>query len=183
VERANQTLQDRLPKEMRLLKINTREAGDAYLPEFMADFNKRFANEPRSDVDAHRPLTTKDDLARILTWQEARTISKNLTVQFEKIVYQIQTERSTYTMRNAAVTVCMDSKQNVTLLYKGKSLPYNVFHKQVKQSEVVMAKDLNKTINTESAPVPRKPAPDHPWRVFPISKNSALEKRGILALR
>ena len=31
VERANQTLQDRLPKEIRLLKINTREAGNAYL--------------------------------------------------------------------------------------------------------------------------------------------------------
>ena len=172
VERVIQTLQDRLPKEMRLSNIRSREDGNAYLPEFIADFNKRFAEEPRSLVDLHRPLTAKDDLARILTWQETRTISKNLTVQFEKIVYQIQTERSTYTMRNAAVTVCMDSKQNVTLLYKGKSLSYNVFHKQVKQSEVVMAKDLNKTINTKSAPVSHKPAPDHPWRVFPISKKS-----------
>ena len=172
VERVIQTLQDRLPKEMRLLNIRSREDGNAYLPEFIADFNKRFAEEPRSLVDLHRPLTAKDDLARILTWQESRTISKNLTVQFENVVYQIQTERSTYTMRNAAVTVCMDSKQNVTLLYKGKSLPYNVFHKQVKQSEVVMAKDLNKTINLKSTPVPHKPAPDHPWRGFPISKKS-----------
>jgi len=73
-------------------------------------------------VDAHRPLTAKDDLARVLTWQEARTISKNLAVQFENMVYQIQTERPTYTMRNAAVTVCVDAKQNITLLYKGKSL-------------------------------------------------------------
>ena len=172
VERANQTLQDRLPKEMRLLKINTREAGDAYLPEFMADFNKRFANEPRSDVDAHRPLTTKDDLARTLTWQETRTISKNLTVQFENTVYQIQTEHPTYAMRNAIVTVCVDAKQNVTLLYNGKSLPYTVFHKQAKQAEVVLAKDLNQTIKTKPAPVPHKPAPDHPWRTFSFSKKS-----------
>jgi hypothetical protein len=172
VERANQTLQDRLPKEMRLLKINTREAGNAYLPEFMADFNKRFADEPRSDVDAHRPLTTKDDLARILTWQETRTISKNLTVQFENVVYQIQTERPTYTMRNAIITVCVDARQNVTLLYNGKSLPYTVFHKQAKQAEVVLAKDLNQTIKTKPAPVPHKPAPDHPWRTFSFSKKS-----------
>jgi hypothetical protein len=172
VERANQTLQDRLPKEMRLLNIRSREDGNASLPEFMADFNKRFAEEPRSVVDLHRPLTAKDDLARILTWQEARTISKNLTVQFEKVVYQIQTERPTYTMRNAAVTVCADVHQNITLLYKGKSLPYNVFHKQTKQAEVVLAKDLNKTIQTKSAPVPHKPAPDHPWRTFKLSKKS-----------
>ena len=169
VERANQTLQDRLPKEMRLLKINTREAGNAYLPEFIADFNKRFADEPRSDVDAHRSLTAKDDLARILTWQETRTISKNLTVQFEKIVYQIQTERPTYTMRNAIVTVCVDAKQNVTLIYKGKSLPYTIFHKQAKQSEIVIAKDLNAVIET----VPFKPAADHPWRTFELSKNKS----------
>jgi transposase len=172
VERVNQTLQDRLPKEMRLLGICTREAGNAYLPEFIADFDKRFAEEPRSAVDAHRSLTARDDLARILTWQEPRTISKNLTVQFENVVYQIQTERPTYAMRNAALTVCMDANQNITLLYKGKFLPYNVFHKQAKQSEVVIAKDLNKTIKTKSAPVPHKPAPDHPWRVFPISKKS-----------
>jgi transposase/predicted SprT family Zn-dependent metalloprotease len=166
VERANQTLQDRLPKEMRLLKINSREAGNAYLPEFMADFNKRFAEEPRSSVDAHRPLTAKDDLARLLTWQESRTLSKNLTVQFENVVYQIQTERPSYTLRNAVITVCADAKQNVTLLYKGKSLPYTVFHKQTKQSEVVIAKDINKTIQAKSY---KPPAPNHPWRTYPIS--------------
>ena len=169
VERANQTLQDRLPKEMRLLDICSREDGNAYLPEFMADFNQRFADDPRSQVDAHRPLTTQDDLARILTWQVTRTISKNLLVQFENVVYQIQTERPTYAMRNAVVTVCADTKQNITLLYKGKSLPYTMFHKQAKQSEVVIAKDLNTVIET----VPFKPAPDHPWRTFNLSKNKS----------
>jgi len=172
VERVIQTLQARLPKEMRLSEISSREDGNAYLPKFMDDFNDRFADEPRSSVDAHRKLTAKDDLTRILTWQEPRTISKNLTVQFENIVYQIQTERPTYTMRNAAVTVCVDAKQNITLLYKGKSLPYNVFHKQAKQSEVVIAKDLNKTIKTKPAPATHKPAPDHPWRTFSLSKKS-----------
>ncbi|MDP2377574.1 MAG: ISNCY family transposase [Reyranella sp.] len=172
VERVIQTLQDRLPKEMRLLGINSREDGNACLQKFMGDFNDRFADEPRSSVDAHRKLTAKDDLVRILTWQEARTISKNLTVQFENVVYQIQTERPTYTMRNAMITVCVDAKQNVTLLYKGKFLPYTIFHKQAKQAEVVFAKDLNHTIKTKSAPVPHKPAPDHPWRTFSLSKKS-----------
>jgi len=167
VERVIQTLQDRLPKEMRLLGVSSREAGNAYLPKFMDDFNNRFADEPRSSVDAHRQLTVKDNLARMLTWQEPRTLSKNLTVQFQNVVYQIQTERPTYAMRNAVVTVCLDAQQNITLLYKDKPLPYNVFHKQTKQAEVVMAKDLNKTINTKSAP-----APDHPWRTYPLFKKS-----------
>jgi len=178
VERANQTLQDRLPKEMRLLKICSREAGNAYLPEFIEDFNQRFAEESRSAADAHRPLTDKDNLSHILSWQEPRTISKNLTVQFEKVVYQIQTERPTYAMRNAVVTVCVDAKQNITLLYKGKALPYNVFHQQTKQSEVVLAKDLNNVIEAQSLPMAFKPAPDHPWRFKNKSRNVTAPRGG-----
>ena len=42
---------------MRLLNVLSPEDGNAYLPEFIADFNKRFAEEPRSLVDLYRPLT------------------------------------------------------------------------------------------------------------------------------
>jgi transposase len=176
VERINQTLQDRLVKEMRLLGISSMEAGNAYLPEFMEDLNRRFAVEPRSSVDAHRPLTSKDDLTRILTWQDTRTLSKNLTVQFENVAYQIQTERPTYAMRKATVTVCKDAHQNITILYKGKPLPFTVFHKQAKQSQVVSAKNLGQAIR--QPPAPHKPAPDHPWRRFPISKNVPAPRGG-----
>ena len=120
--------------------------GNAYLPEFIADFNQRFAVEPRSSTNAHRALTTKDDLATILTWQEARTISKNLTVQFEKVVYQIQTVHPSYAVRNASVTMCVNAQQQVSILYKGKPLPYEIYHQQTRQSEVVMAKDLGAQI-------------------------------------
>jgi sulfur relay (sulfurtransferase) complex TusBCD TusD component (DsrE family) len=167
VERANQTLQDRLVKEMRLRGISSREAGNAYLPEFIADFNQRFAVQPISQHDAHRPLTAQDDLARILTWQESRTLSKNLTVQFEKVIYQVQTARPTYAMRNAQVTVCKDAAGCITLLYKQKSLPYSIFHKQAKQAEIVATKDLDATLQNQR--VPHIPAPDHPWRKFRLS--------------
>jgi len=159
VERVNQTLQDRLVKEMRLRRISSMADGNAYLPEFIADFNQRFAVEPRSPVDAHRALTTQDDLATILTWQEQRVVSKNLTVQFEKVVYQIQTKRPSYALRNAHVTVCVNAQQQVTLLYKGKPLEHTIYHQQAKQSEVVMAKDLDTALKERTY---TKPAPDHP---------------------
>jgi transposase len=43
VERANQTLQDRLVKEMRLQGICSQEAANAWLPQFIRAFNRRFA--------------------------------------------------------------------------------------------------------------------------------------------
>jgi transposase len=180
VERVIQTLQDRLPtpalaggarEEMRLRKISSRKAGNIYLPEFLQDFNARFAEDPRSDVDAHRPLTAKDNLTRILTWQETRTLSKNLTLQFEKVVYQIQTDRPSYALRKAQVIVCVNAQEKITILYNGKVLPYTVYHQQAKQAEIVSTKQLDQALQERR--LPPKPAPDHPWRrgfATPLSK-------------
>jgi transposase len=185
VERVIQTLQDRLPKEMRLRKIASREAGNAYLPEFLADFNQRFAEPPRSTVDLHRPLTPKEDLAHILTWQETRTLSKNLTLQFQKTVYQIQTKRSPYALHNALVTVCVNAQDQVTILYNGKSLPYTIYNRQAQQAEVVSAKQIDLAL--QKSRLPTKPASDHPWRqgfATPLSKrgNVSLPKGDISIL-
>lgn len=165
VERANQTLQDRLVKEMRLRGLSSMEQGNAYLPEFITNFNQRFAVPARSQNDAHRPLNIQDHLKHILTWQEPRLLSKNLTLQFNKVVFQIQTKRPTYALRNAQVTVCEDAQGTVTILYHGKELAYTIFHKQEHQSEIVESKNVDLAlINQRKAHVP---APDHPWRKSP----------------
>ena len=171
VERVIQTLQDRLPKEMRLRGIANMTDGNAYLPQFMTNLNQRFAVEPRSSVNAHRLLTAKDDLARILTWQETRTLSKNLTLQFQKVVYQIQTDHPSYALRQAQVTVCVNAQEEITILYNRKTLPYSIYKQQTKQAQIVSAKQLDLVLKAK--PWPPKPAPDHPWRTgfaTPLSK-------------
>jgi transposase len=161
IERANQTLQDRLVKELRLRGISNMEDGNAYLPEFLADFNRRFAVQPRSSHNAHRPLLKTENLDLILTYQKTGTLSKNLTVQSHKIIYQIQSDRPNYTLRNAKVTICENTKGDVTILYNNKPLSYSIFHKPIRQSEIVDTKTLDRQIQT-----PQPPAPDHPWRRY-----------------
>lgn len=161
VERANQTLQDRLVKELRLRNLSTIEAANAYLEEFRADFNRRFAVPPRSTQDAHRPLLHTENLDRILTHQRSTSLSKNLTVQYNKIIYQIQTERQTYTLHNAPVLICENAKGEVTILYKNKPLPYTTYKKLARQSEIVDTKHLNRAV-----PLPKPPAANHPWRTY-----------------
>ena len=56
VERANLTLQDRLVKELRLRGISTMAEANEFMPEFIADYNARFAKPPRSDHDVHLSL-------------------------------------------------------------------------------------------------------------------------------
>jgi len=166
VERVNQTLQDRLVKEMRLRNISTMQQGNAYLPEFIADFNARFAVQPRSSLDAHRPVLAHQDLDHILAWQELRTISKNLTVQFKNVVYQIQTDRPTYALHKAPVTVCEDADGSIRILYKARPLSYTIFQKQKRQAEVVTAKQIDHVLINQSKA--HKPAPNHPWNITPL---------------
>ena len=53
VERANQTLQDRLVREMRLRGISSIEEAQAFTPAFIAAWNEKFAVPPREET--HRP--------------------------------------------------------------------------------------------------------------------------------
>ncbi|WP_412769665.1 ISNCY family transposase, partial [Ralstonia pseudosolanacearum] len=80
VERMNGVLQDRLVKELRLRRVSSMEAANAYATTFIADFNARFAKVPRSDFDAHRPLRGDEDLARIFCWRGLRMSSRLSTV-------------------------------------------------------------------------------------------------------
>jgi transposase len=105
VERANQTLQDRLVKELRLRSISSMAAANLYLPEFIAEYNQRFAVAARSPESAHRPLRKGEALERILTLSDHRVLSKNLTLSYNRVIYQIQTKRPSYTMRGAQVEI------------------------------------------------------------------------------
>ena len=168
VEKANQTLQDRLVKEMRLRSIATMAEGNAYLPEFRADYNRRFAVVPRSAENAHRPLLPPDDLARILTVQELRHLSKNLTFNYHNVIYQIQTPRPTYALRQAQVVVREDRHGTIAVEYKGKALTYTIYHRQLHQAEETSSKLIDAALAEPRAQKRKRahtvPAADHPWR-------------------
>jgi hypothetical protein len=163
VERSNQTLQDRLVKEMRLRGISSIEAANAYAPEFMADHNQRYAVDSRSAVDAHRKdLPDKKTLDLIFSFQDDRTLSKNLEMEYNNVTYKIQTATQGYGLRHAKITVCEDLSGVVTLVYKGRVLTYTTIKKQKRAPAIVDAKELDdKMVGIRKyAPAP----PNHPWR-------------------
>ena len=78
IERLWDTLQDRLTSELRLRGISTLEAGNAFLPEFLADFTRRFARPPADATPAWRPVPR--DLADLLSCRYQRTVARDNTV-------------------------------------------------------------------------------------------------------
>lgn len=144
VERMNQTLQDRLVKELRLRGIATPEAGNAFLPEFMADYNRRFECAPKNAHDAHRPLRGDEDLERIFSWQEERILSRNLTVHFKRVTYLVQPGPETVPLGGKPVRVHQWEDGRIEIRHGAQPLPYSVFDKNphVTQSAIVENKRL-----------------------------------------
>ncbi len=172
VEKANQTLQGRLPKALRLAGLSTPAEANRWLPNFREDLNRRFAIPAANPEDAHRPLRPQDDLGRILTLQEMRTLSKNLTLQYCNRVYQIQTDRPSYALRQARVLVREERTGTIRIEYRGKPLAYTVLQEQSSQASVVSSKELNPAVTKRAQSRAKRkahiPPPDHPWRSFVI---------------
>ena len=89
IVRCNRTLQDRLVKEMRIRGIKTIKEGNEFLEEYLVKFNDKFSKEPMKFADAHRPLERGADLSRTLSKYEERSLTKDLTFQFNNIHYQV----------------------------------------------------------------------------------------------
>ena len=159
VERANQTLQDRLVKEMRLAGIDDIESANAWLPSFIEQYNAKFAVEAKSRVDAHRKEVPSLDL--ILVHKHLRKLSKQLELSYNNVIYQIQRDTPSYAMRQAYVTVC-DRQGEITLLYKGKVLDYKTIDKHNAPSKIVSAKAINRVVDQRIHG--HTPKRDHPWR-------------------
>ncbi|PSU36502.1 ISNCY family transposase [Photobacterium lutimaris] len=145
VERANKTLQDRLVKEMRLQGIDTIEQANAWLPDFIADFNRRFAKPPRYPKDMHRPLReSAEELNDIFAWQELRKLSKSLTFQYDKVVYLIDPTEENQRLVNQVVKVLDRPDGTIAIQYGHRKLTFRVFDKlaDVDQGKVVDNKRL-----------------------------------------
>jgi hypothetical protein len=145
VERAHQTLQDRLVKELRLRGICTIQDANGYLPEFAQNYNRRFGRPARSDHDAHRPLSEHDNLDDVFTWQEERRVTAQLTVHHKRTMYLLEPTEEAKAAARKRVTVVEYEDGRVSIRYRGVVLAARPFHKDgcVTQGSIVENKLLS----------------------------------------
>jgi hypothetical protein len=153
VERANNTLQDRLVKEMRLAGINNIESANKFLPAFWEDYNKRFSVTPNNPRDVHRTLLPEHNLERILCKREYRKVSKNLEIQYNTVIYQLKLDRPIRgkNLVGARVMIREGIQGEVSIEYQGKALKFQEYAKQEFQGKVINSKELDRFLK-EKAP-------------------------------
>jgi transposase len=128
VERANQTLQDRLVKEMRLRNIGSMEAANGFSPTFIEAFNQRFAGPPRDDASAFRPWTdTPAVLDAALARREERVLSKALTFSSAGTKYCVNAKGPGTALRGAKVTLHHFLGGGMSVHYKDRVLQVTAY--------------------------------------------------------
>lgn len=161
VERNNQTQQDRLVKELRLARISTIDEANEYLDNIYWDkFNSKFAIPPESSRDAHRKLFPEHDLKKILSHKQQGTLSKNLEVQCNNVIYQIVQKNPSWCLRKAKVTIIKTLDGEVYIEHNGKNLPFKVLSQQEICGKVVDSKKIDTFFKEKKT---RKVPFDHPW--------------------
>jgi len=178
VERQFGTFQDRLVKEMRLLKIKSKEEANEFLQGYLPSYNQRFAKEPRSPVNLHRrPKAIQ--LLRALSIRKEHTLRNDNTIRHEGKLYQIKDRFPGRRPRKIVAEERFDGK--LCLTEGERLLCYQAIPEPRKESP-----------KSEPETKPRRPSwhpqkSDHPWkggafrpdplRVAPSDYRSLIQKK------
>ena len=160
VERKNGVFQDRLIKEMRLRRISTIEEANKYLPEFLKEMNEKFGKEAENPEDAHREVRKKEDLEKLFCRKEKRTLSKNLTMQHQGILYQIKTNTPNR-MKHVKVDVYTREGEPIEIEYNGMKLKYSKWSETIYEKPSILD---HKQLENWGSKLKLKPKKHHPWR-------------------
>jgi transposase len=123
IERSFLTAQDRLVKQLRLAKVSTLEAANAFLAsEYWPEWNAHFARPVEDFPNQHRALTPQLDLAAILCHVEERVIGNDYTFSFAGQRYQIAHEEAQAGMRRQRLRVELRLDGELQARYQGHYL-------------------------------------------------------------
>jgi transposase len=157
-ERSFGTWQGRLPQELRLQGITTVEKANQFLRRtYIAAFNRKFQVAAAQPGSAFVHLCGQD-LERIFSLQYARTVNRDNTVSFEKLVLQIEAVPWRGTLAGCQVTVHQHRDQTLSLRY-GQ-------HRLGRYSESGVPLSRSKTAAPKTV---EKTAGGPPWKTLRVS--------------
>ncbi len=167
VERMNETLQDRMIKEMRLAKINSIEQADEFIKEkFTPEFNKKFNVPAKKKGDLHRKLTKqeKDKLNNIFSIKSTRKIRNDFVVQYKNRYFQLNEIQPTTVYKKDEVIIEEHLDDSIHISKKDKYLSFKELpHKPKKENELKLPA-ITKRKSDYTPPA------DHPWRSYQFKK-------------
>jgi hypothetical protein len=126
--------------------------------------DRRFAKPPRSSKDLHRPIPAWADVDAALTWKEDRTVSRSLTLQYNKVLLLLEASEFACSVARRRVTVFDYPDGRLEIRYAGRALPYTALDtppRGPRPTPVVGWKGLDEVLGeTKAAQARREVEPD-----------------------
>ncbi len=179
IERLWATLQDRLVSELRLRGVATRAAANAFLPGFLADFNRRFSRAAQQAQPVWR--RPPRDLELVLSCRYSRVVARDNTVRLGPRIVQIPRGPAgrSYAGRRVDVRELLDGR--VVVLVDGTMIaranvptgPFTLAPRRgpsaarpaVRGGERPRSsRPLRRALSALAAALPPVPPRRHPWR-------------------
>ncbi len=160
VERLWETLQSRLPVELRLRGIITIDDANEFLIDYIDEFNELFEVEPENTQSAFLPLDDHINLDTILCIKEQRVASDGNGFSYGGRYYQLMNGKMKASVpRKAKITVLDSHQQEIRAQHDGVVYQTNLLEERPRKKTVEKLKD-HSTVRQ-----PTRPADDHPWRM------------------
>ena len=166
VERGFDTHQDRLVKELRLRGISNMVDANRYLQQdYIPEHNGRFAVDPASTSNAHRPLLATQRLEQILSLRTERTLMNDYTLRHENKFFQVLEHQLVQIEPGDKVEVEERLDGTTHLRFKNTYLNSKPIDKRAYRPLLAAQPSRGKTYDDpRTKGVGSKPAKDHPWR-------------------
>ena len=173
VERLNQTLQSRLPIELRLAGITTIDAANEFLNSYIKEFNEKFALPIHSSKSVFETQPSDEKINLILAVLNERTVDCGHSIQFNHNYYrmidcngkQIHYRKGTKVMTIQAfdgrLFCCVNDKEVYAL-------------EQIPEHEE-KSKELDADYQKPKEKKPYIPPMNHPWRRSLFKKHVAAQ--------
>ena len=156
IERLWETLQSRLPVEFKIHGITTMEAANAFLDEFINEYNEKFSVYPENPESAFRQLDSNINLDYILCIKEERMIIENAAFSYGGKYYQLMiNDKISNALPKTKLTVLTSNKIGVKAMYS--NVVYDTKELDERPKKAISNQPKKKISQT-------KPPKDHPWR-------------------
>ncbi len=157
VERGHGTHQDRLIKKMRLKKISSYEAANAFLADgYLAQHNAKYAIAAREKADYHLRLPPRLDLNQVFCLEEERTVSPDWVVQYGQRWLQIERDRQKVRVDRGATVIVREHRDGTVSLWLNRT--------RLRWHEIPARPRKAVPLPKRHVVVRRPPPAEHPWR-------------------
>lgn len=164
VERLWGTLQSRLPVELKMRGITTIEEANAFLKEYIHEYNEEFGVKPEDPNSSFRELDPSINLDHILCIKDERRIIESSAFSFHGQIYQlIKKGKVANALPKAKLTVMTSSKIGIKAMYSG--IVYDTRKLDERPKRASIKKDVSHGKKVQKV----VPSENHPWKK-PTSK-------------